>query len=236
MKLCTYRVLLTKRTALAGIVGAMAVAGCGAAASLLNPAFVNTVSGGVTPVTPGPSADFVFVRGRNETGRVVTFIVTIERLELVRDASGNFEFDDQGNPVTTRPPPETFRVLTSGTGQSSDVGLLFPCSESPVTIVGLGENLLPTDAAIEVGGEGGTGAGGFGVPAGTLTPLRLDVGNFNCGDTIIFRAFLSTAVAGGVGLQSFLLPGSEQPSVFQGPSTFVNYQAFLESQVREEQP
>ncbi len=80
------------------------------------------------------------------------------------------------------------------------------------------------------------GAAGFGVSAANLNPLQLFAGNFNCGDTIIFRAFRSTGLAGGVSLQSFLLPGSEQPSVFGGPSTFLNYAELLESQVREEEP
>lgn len=225
----------TARTAATGVLLAIAATGCGASASLFNPAFVNTVSGGITPVTPGPEADFVFVRGRNETGLNVEFIITIERLVLVQDADGSFQFDDLGNPVT-RTERQTVRLSTFGTGQSAELGTLFSCSESPVTIVGLGENLVPTDAGVVVGSEGGAGAGGFGVPAGSLNPLRLDVGNFNCGDTVIFRAFLSSAVAGGVGLQSFLLPGSEQPSDFLGPSTFVDYEDFLQSQVREEQP
>jgi hypothetical protein len=73
------------------------------------------------------------------------------------------------------------------------------------------------------------------VPAGDLNPLLLEVGNFNCGDTIIFRAFVSTGAVGGVALQSFLLPGSEQPSIFRGPNTFVNLEQFLESQVREDE-
>jgi len=60
--------------------------------------------------------------------------------------------------------------------------------------------------------------------------LQLAVGNFNCGDTIIFRAFLSIGVAGGVGLQVFLLPGSEQPDIFTGPDTIVSLANVLESE------
>jgi len=45
------------------------------------------------------------------------------------------------------------------------------CDVEPVTIVGLGENLLPTDAGVFVGGEGPSGAGGFGVSASEVTPL-----------------------------------------------------------------
>jgi hypothetical protein len=114
------------------------------------------------------------------------------------------------------------------------MGVLFTCEESPVTIIGLGENLLPTDSAVLVGATGG--GTGFGVKAGDLNPLLLEANNFDCGDTVIFQAFLSASVPGGVGLQSFLLPSSEQPSEFSGPDTFQNWQQFLESQIREEEP
>lgn len=203
--------------------------------SLFNPAFVNTVIGGQVPVTPGPAAAFVFVRCVNETDQPVEFIVTVQRDVLVLDEQGDFQLDEQGQFIT-RPERETVRLTTLTNGQARELGVLFPCGESPLTHVGLGENLLPTDAAIFVGGQGAVGAAGFGVDAGDLNPLLLGAGNFNCGDTIIFRAFLSTRVAGGVGLQSFLLPGSEQPSIFGGPDTFVNYAQFLEAQVREEEP
>lgn len=209
-------------------------AGCGNS-GLLNPAFLNTLSGGVVPVTPGPNAAFVFVRSVNETDSSVEFIVTIQRDVLVVDEDGNFQVDEFGQFATT-PERQTVRLITLPTGRARELGTLFPCGKSPVTLVGLGENLLPTDAAIFVGGQGATGAAGFGVPAGNLNPLQLTAGNFNCGDTIIFRAFQSTNVAGGVGLQTFLLPGSEQPSFFLGPNTFANLEEFLESQVRGEEP
>ncbi len=212
----------------------MAPSGCGNA-GILNPALINTFVGGVVPLTPGPTAAFVFVRCVNETDQPVEFIVTIQRNVLVTDDEGNFEVDELGQFVT-RPERETVRLTTLPNGQARELGVLFACGESPVTHVGLGENLLPTDAAVFVGGLGVAGAEGFGVPADDLNPLQLFEGNFNCGDTIIFRAFRSTGLAGGVSLQSFLLPGSEQPSVFSGPSTFVNYAALLESQVREEEP
>ena len=196
---------------------------------LLNPAFVNSFSGGQVPVTPGPGAAFVLVRTVNETNQNVEFVVTIEREVLVQDAAGNFQVDDEGNFVTV-PQRQTVRLNTGATGLATETGVLFPCGDSPVTIVGLGESLLPTDAAVFVGGEGAGGGVGFGVPTGSLNPLRLDSGNFNCGDTVIFRAFTSIGVAGGVSLQTFLLPGSEQPSIFRGPDTFANLEAFLETQ------
>lgn len=202
-------------------------AACGGAG--LNSAFINTFYGGEIPVTPGPGAAFVLVRAVNETNQNVEFIVTIEREVLVRDTEGQFQVDDEGNFVTV-PERQTMRVNTSATGLATETGVLFPCGESPVTIVGLGENLLPTDAAIFVGGGGAGGVTGFGVPASTLNPLRLDTGNFNCGDTVIFRAFTSVGVAGGVALQTLLLPGSEQPSEFNGPDTFVNLEEFLATQ------
>ena len=208
-------------------------AACGSTATVFNPAFLNTLSGGYLPVTPGPGAAFVLVRVVNDTTQVVEFVVTIEREVLVVDDDGNFEQDEQGNFITV-PERKTVNVTTNATGLATDMGVLFPCGESPVTLVGLGANLLPTDAAVFVGGEGAGGAAGFGVPAGSLYPLSLKAGNFNCGDTIIFQAFVSTGVAGGVSLLSWLLPGSEQPDEFRGPDTFVNLEDYIESQVSED--
>ena len=211
----------------------LAAGGCGAYTAL-NPAFINSLSGGVVPVTPGPGAAFVLVRGTNETNQTIEFIITIQRSVPVTDDQGQIQFDDDGS-IVTRPERETRRLITRPTGQARDLGTLFPCGETPVTHVGLGDNLLPTDAAVFVGG-GGTGEStGFGIPAGNLNPLQLAIGNFNCGDTIIFRAFVSNSVAGGIGLQSFLLPGSEQPSIFSGPDTFVNLNNFIVSQERDAQ-
>jgi hypothetical protein len=212
-----------------------AVHGCGLGATIFNAAFLNPLFGGQFPLTPGPNADFVLVRCLNETAQNVEFVVTIERDLIVRDADGNPQIDDQGNFVTESK-RETVRLITFPNGNASDLGVLFDCETSPVTFVGLGENLLPTDNAVFVGGEGPGGAAGVGVKAGSLNPLSLFDGNFNCGDTVLFQAFIQAGVAGNTGLKSFLLPGSEQPSQFAGPNTFANYQAFLESQVREEEP
>jgi hypothetical protein len=174
------------------------------------------------------------VRCLNQTGQPVEFIVTIEREVLVVDDDGNPEVDDDGNFIT-RPVRRTVRIATAATGLANEIGVLFACGRSPVTIVGLGENLLPTDSAAFVNAEAG-GSAGFGVAAGELNPLRWDAGNFDCGDTIIFRAFLSNSVAGGVALQSFLLPGDNQPSEFTGPNTFVNTQEIYESELIQELP
>jgi hypothetical protein len=219
-----------RRAALAILIAA-AIGGCGA---FLNDAFLNTTVGGIVPVTPGPVAAFVLVRGVNQSGQNVEFIVTIEKQMLVTDDDGNYQTDEDGNFIT-QPVRRTVNLATSPAGNSTDIGVLFDCAIEPVTIVGLGENLLPTDAAVFVGGAGPGGAGGFGVTAPYINPLSLYDGNFNCGDTIIFEAFQANGVPGGVAIQAFLLPGSEQPGQFQGPSTFENYANFLESQVQEEE-
>ena len=223
----------SKRLLAMTAVSMLAASGCGA--GLFNAAFLNTTVGGQFPVTPGPGAAFVLVRGLNETGQNVEFIITVERERLVLDENGDFQVDDDNNFIT-RPERETIRLLTGATGQGTDLGLIFDCGVEPVTFVGLGRNLLPTDVAVFVGGAGAGAATGVGVAAGALNPLSLAASNFNCGDTIIFRAFRSTGTPGGVRVESFLLPGSEQPSVFSGPNTFVNLEAFLEAQVREDEP
>lgn len=206
-------------------------AGCGA---FFNPAFVNTFTGGEFPRTPGPGASFVLVRALNETGQTAEFIVTIERNSIQRDENGNPLVDDSGNVILV-PQRETVQLNTSPAAPANDVGVLFSCLQEPINIVGLGANLLPTDAALFVGGAGAGGAQGFGISAGTVSPLVRQAGNFSCGDTIIFRAIRSAGVAGGVRIQSFLLPGFEQPEQFNGPSTFVNLERFLESQTREDE-
>ena len=216
----------------------LVLAGTGCGLDVFNSAFINTLIGGQVPVTPGPLAKFVFVRCVNETDEPVEFIVTIERSVVVTDAEGHYQLNEDGDPIT-RAERETVRLQTLAEGNARELGTLFPCGESPVTHVGLGEDLLPTDAAIYVGGQGTGGVGGFGVPAGDLYPLQYDEledGNFHCGDTIIFRAYRVVGVAGGTALQAFLLRGSEQPSSFGGPSTFENLEQFLESQVREAEP
>lgn len=213
--------------------GVIAAAGSGCGSSIFNSAFVNSqLGGGVVPQTPGPNADFVLVRVVNSTTQPVEFIVTIDRDVLDLDDEGNPQRDEDGNLLTVSK-RETVRLQTAGTGDSSESGVLFPCAESRITRVGLGENLLPSDAGVFVGGTGAGGATGFGVPVGSLNPLSLAAGNFNCGDAVIFQALIQTGTAGGIGLKAYLLPGFEQPSVFSGPNTFVNFQQFLETQVSE---
>lgn len=217
-------------TGTAGLAGMLV--GCGA--GVFNPAFVNTVTGGAFPLTPGPRGDFVFARALNETGQNAEFIITIEREEVERDDFGNPLVDDLGA-IITRPVRETVRLNTLANAPANELGVLFPCETSAVNIIGLGADLLPDDIAVFLGGQGAGGAAGFGIPAGGLSPLSRAAGNFSCGDTIIFRAIQARGLTGGVKLESFLLPGSAQPSVFTGPNTFVNYQQFLASQVREDE-
>ena len=209
--------------------GVLLIAGCGSDLTLFNSAFLQTFVGGQVPVTPGPPAAFVLVRGVNSTNQNVEFIVTIEKEALVRNDDGTFAQDANGNFVT-QTQRKTVSLLTAPNGLGSDLGTVFDCSLEPVTVVGLGANLLPTDAAIFVGGSGAGNATGFGVTAPNLNPLRLAIGNFNCGDTIIYQAYNATGVSGGVKVQAFLLPGSEQPSSFAGPSTFADLRNYLDSQ------
>ena len=210
--------------------------GCGNPVAFFNPSFVNLTSGGVFPLTPGPRADFVLVRVVNATLTNAEFIVTIEREVFQRDEFGNVILDGFGNPLTVAV-RETKRLNTLVAAPSNEMGVLFPCSESPVNLIGLGEDLLPDDAAVFLGG-GGTGfAAGSGVAVGDFQALSrlVDPPNFVCGDTVIFRAIVSTSNVGTVRLESFLLPGFEQPDQFVGPNTFVNYQGFLESQTSDDE-
>ncbi len=214
------------------------VGGCGAT-SVLNAAFLNQLTGGVVPVTPGPSAKFVLVLGANETDQTIEFIITVETSVLQRDDDGAFQIDEDGEFVT-RPERQTVRLFTTPNGGARRMGTLFSCDVSPVTLIGLGENLLPTDRHISVGGGGPTGIPGSGVTVPNLNPLpvagfRPDGSFFNCGDTIIFQAFQNNTVPGNVSVQVFLLPGSEQPSVFSGPSTFANLANFQAAQRREDE-
>lgn len=210
--------------------------GCAGSAGFFNPSFVNFVSGGVFPVTPGPSADYVMVRLVNDTGQVVGFFVTAEITRFARDEFDNVVRDDFGNPVTETV-QETVELVTRQTGQANELGVLFSCAEERIDLIGLGETLTPDEPAVFVipnfvpsnplGLQTGFGVGS------DLSPLSLAAGNFSCGDTIIYRAIRAVGVPGEVRIEVFLLPGSEQPGDFSGSSTFANYQAFLETQNRD---
>ncbi|MFQ5495371.1 MAG: hypothetical protein ACE5EX_08320 [Phycisphaerae bacterium] len=227
---------MTIRKCLPFLVLCLSVAGCGTEAALFNSAFLNTVSGDVVPRSPGPVAAFVLVRCVNETTQPVEFAVRVDRQVLKLDANGLPQLDEFGRFVTELR-VERIAVQTGATGQLRDVGVLFSCRDSPVTRVGLGENFLPSDIAARVGGAVVGGATGFGIPVGQdVPPLELAEGNFNCGDTVIYRAFQNRLRPGGVALETLLLPGSEQPSVFTGPSTFGNFAELLDSVSTPEAP
>ncbi len=210
---------------------------CGVQQGLLNPIFVNTLVGGAFPLTPGPGAAFVLVRVINETAQPASFIVTIEREELVREEDGTPAVDDFGNPFT-KDTVETLELQTVASVPGNEAGHLFPCGVSPVNRVGLGEDLNDLNSgAVFLGGTGAAGIQGFGISAEQVPPLSRQAGNFDCGDTIIFRAFLSQNTVGGVRLESRLLRGEDQPSEFSGgPSTFETVEGILESTIPESGP
>ena len=141
--------------AVAFFVACVVLIGGGCGTSIFSPAFVNQVSGGSFPLTPGPGAAFVLVRGVNDTGQTAEFIVTIDRLVIETDENGNFLFDQETGEPITREERETKRLLTQPAGLGNDLGVLFECGQFPVIRIGLGEDLLPTDAAVFVGGSGG---------------------------------------------------------------------------------
>jgi len=187
---------------------AFAPGGCGDSMAIFNPAFINTLVGGQVPVTPGPGAAFILVRCVNETDVPVRFIVTVERANPILSDDGTFELGDDGQVLTTRELDLPLELVTTAGGLGREIGALFSCGESPVTRLGLGQNLLRGDVAVFIDAQGIGGAQGFGVVADDLNPLTLEAGNFNCGDTIIFRAFEKDAVVGGVGLQTYRLRSS----------------------------
>ncbi|MEE9297053.1 MAG: hypothetical protein V3W34_19095 [Phycisphaerae bacterium] len=176
--------------------------GCGDAAVLfLNPSFVNQARGGLFPLVPQPETGLLLVRVVNSTDQPVSFLVTIER--------GEQSVDEAAGVITI---VETTELFTSPGSQANEAGVLFECSdESPITRVGLGENLNQptTDPGLFVGGFA-TGTPGFGVPP-NINPLSRIFGDFTCGDTVIYQAIKSTNAPGGFKVQAFVLPFESQP-------------------------
>lgn len=217
------------------LAGCAALAGGCGSAGLFNAPFVNFIAGGQFPVTPGPTAPFVFVRVVNDTSdKAIEFIVTIERSSPALDEFGGSQFDENGN-LLTESRLETVSLRTFPLDRANEVGTVFACNErsGPVIRVGLGENLGPLDPHLFVFEN----LNELGVGCNTDTnPLSLLSGKFNCGDTIIFQAFDRTSAGCGVGVKSFLLPGTpeEQPAVFAGPSTFEILNSVFEGQVIDE--
>ena len=207
------------------LVGALMISGSlfhGCNAGFLNPAFVNMQTGAVVPLTPGPESSFVLVRVINETTTSVEFVVTAEREVLI----------DEGSAIVTQTTQETVRLVTIPAGQAQELGYLFDCNPA-ITRIGLGQNLDQPGISpgiftnVVVGGSAGTG-----VPV-DVAPL-VSPGNFVCGDTVIFQAFVSTGVVGGIKVNTALLDYQSQPSEFIGPDTFLNARRFLELQTIED--
>jgi hypothetical protein len=225
-----------------GLAAAVFAAGCGIDATLFNPQFLNTLGDNFYPSTPGPNASFVFVRVINETDSAVEFVVTAEKEVRVLDEDGNVQFDDEGN-VLSRLELETVRLRTLPELSVNQTGVLFPCSVNAIRRVGLGESLLPGDAAALVtddyNAETNVIGVGFGVPS-NINPLSEIDGNFACGDTVIFQAFSRSAVGstsgGDIYFSSFVDYSADNPGTFDGPDTFANYERFLQTQVREDEP
>jgi len=214
----TLAILSKKRVAMLLVVAVISAGtwiGCNSTL-FLNPAFVNSATGEVFPLTPGDRAAFVLVRGNNTTQSAIEFVVTAERL-----------VPDDDDPDVLNPVLETFRLLTQPTAQANDLGVLLDC---PVARVGLGENLdrPQTEPGLFVGATA-VGAGGFGVPP-NINPLSADFGNFDCGDTIVFQASTAGGAVGGVIVASFVLDDAGQPDVPSGIDTFVNARSLLEEQ------
>lgn len=200
--------------------------GCGATATFFNPSFLNYVTGGVIPLTPGPSSGFLLVRARNNTADAIEFIVTIEReVEVIPDPGVD-------TPITTAIEQETFRLITIPDNLANDVGILFDC---PVTRVGLGEDIdrPAEEPGLFVGTETGGFIQGFGVP-GNVNPLDARIGNFTCGDTVIFEASTSVGAVGNISVASFVLPAEGQPATVSGPDTFNNARSLVDQFAPEE--
>ena len=194
--------------------------GCGQNATLLNPAFVNFAVGGIVPLAPTSASGFVLVRVVNNTAANIRFVVTAER---------SVEVTDENGVVTVELQKETRRIQTFPVQLANDVGILFDC---PVDRVGLGEEIdFPaTEPALFVGAIPGQSEG-FGVP-GNVNPLDAGAGNFVCGDTLIFQAFVSAGTVGNVSVDTFRIQGAEQADT--GINTFVNARSAIDQLTLEE--
>ena len=189
-----------RRAKLLALAALAAVVGCFDPALLLNPAFVNTFQGGLFPFVPRPENNFVLVRVVNSTTEPVTFIVTVERERLV------------GEEVGIVNETETINVFTDTGDQANESGILFDCfAENKITRIGLGEDLnRPTSEAGLLVGSFADIVQGFGVPP-NINPLSSEAGDFDCGDTVIYEAFLSANAPGGFKVAAFVLDWETQP-------------------------
>lgn len=211
-------ILSVRRVAILSVVAVISAGtwiGCNSTL-FFNPAFVNSTTGEIFPLTPGDRAAFVLVRGNNTSQSAIEFVVTAERL-----------VPDDADPDVLNPVLQTFRLLTQPTAQANDMGVLLDC---PVARIGLGEVI--DDPTTEPGlfvGATAVGAGGFGVPP-NINPLSADFGNFDCGDTIVYQASTAGGSVGGVIVAAFVLDDAGQPDPPTGLDTFVNARSLLEQQ------
>ncbi len=188
--------VVSRRVALC-VAGAL-LCGCDSRA-FLNPAFVNSVEGGLFPLVPEPGSGLLFVRVVNTTSENIRFTVTIER------AAGGGGTGEVTN-------AETIDLFTQTGAQSNESGVVFDCTEdNPILRVGLGEDLNrpSTDPGLFVGVIGDITAG-FGVPA-NINPLNAAFNDFQCGDTVIFQAIAANSEPGGFRVNPFVLPHELQP-------------------------
>jgi len=211
-----------RATVVGGVAGAMALMGCFDSALLLNPSFVNTVEGGLFPFVPGAANEMILIRSVNTTNQSLLFVVTIERARLLAEGSGSVNES------------ETIEVFTGPGDLANEAGVLFDCTgDNPINRIGLGENLNrpDTEPGLFVGGVGDI-TQGFGVPP-NINPLSRENGDFACGDTVIFEAFISANAPGGFKVRAFVLPHEGQPERTRR-DTFTVAAEFLRDRPSEE--
>jgi hypothetical protein len=208
------------------------VIGCSGEA-WFSPSFLNLLGGSVVPLTPGAATDFVLVRCVNRTANPIEFIVTLER-EVVSDADvGESDAGGEQADAPAQLEAKTFELQTFPGGAANEIGILLDC---PVTRVGLGEDLnFPTEEpGLFIGTTEDQLIQGYGVP-GNVYPLDARVGNFACGDTLIFEVATALGVPGNVRVTTYVLAAADQPDTFSGPDTFGNARVFLEREFRQEE-
>jgi hypothetical protein len=190
------------------------------AANFLNPAFLNQETGNIFALAPGDRSNFILVRGNNATSVNVEFLVTVERIVPSED-----------DPNVFVPQLESVRLFTPSGQRANDLGALFDCG---VTRIGLGRVLdrPTTEPGVFVGAEA-VGVGGLGIPP-NINPLSAAVGNFDCGDTIVFQVAEASNTVGGVVVAAYVLDDEEFSTNVIGFDTFVAARSLLEEQQLEQ--
>jgi hypothetical protein len=213
MKAKSLRVIAVVLTLGVGLVGCSGTA-------IFNPALINQQDGSIFPLAPQERNAFVLVRVNNSTNQAIEFRVTVEREVL-----------DPDNPDLTNVEQQSFNLFTPPATRANDLGVLVNC---PIVRVGLGENLDQplTSAGMFVGAQA-VGVGGIGVPAG-VNPLDTRVGNFACGDTVIFQAVALPGSPGGVAALAYVLDADSQADEITGLDTFANARSFINDSLLDE--